>query len=139
MADPELDQRQSTAGDPFTNVAARRPPQPPTPRWKRVLNTALRGISAAVLLAAGTVWTIRQQHPQYLKPGELLHLPAAIATAQVPGNEGNKPPTDSAALVEIRRVAYSLHKYTNDTLLAQRIAGAIVTEGGKKNIDPGTL
>lgn len=68
-----------------------------------------------------------------------MHLPAAIVTAQQPGTTGYKPPTDSAALLEIRRVAFSLHKYTNDTLLAQRIAGAIVTEGGKKNIDPALL
>ena len=139
MADPELDQRQSSAGDPFTNVTVRRPPQPPAPRWKRVLTAALHGIGAAVLLAAGTVWTIRQQHPQYLKPGELLHLPAAVVTAQAPGTEGYKPPTDSAAVLEIKRVAYSLHKYTNDTVLAQRIAEAIVVEGGKKNINPALL
>jgi hypothetical protein len=139
MADPELDQRQSSAGDPFTNVAGRRAPKPPTPRWKRVLNTALRGIGAAVLLAAGTVWTIRQQHPQYLKPGQLLHLPAAVVTAQAPGTEGYTPPTDSAALLEIKRVAFSLHKYTNDTTLARRIAEAIVVEGGKKNINPALL
>jgi soluble lytic murein transglycosylase-like protein len=74
-----------------------------------------------------------------LKPGELLHLPAAVVTAQAPGTEGYKPPTDSAAVLEIKRVAYSLHKYTNDTVLAQRIAEAIVVEGGKKNINPALL
>jgi Transglycosylase SLT domain len=139
MADPELDQRQSSAGDPFTNVTGRRPPKPPTPRWKRALITALRGIGAAVLLAAGTVWTIRQQHPQYLKPGQLLHLPAAVVTAQAPGTQGYQPPTDSAAQLEIKRVAFSLSKYTNDTTLARRIAEAIVVEGGKKNINPALL
>jgi hypothetical protein len=140
MADPELDQRQSGAGgDPFVNVAVRQPRPVSTPRWKRILKTGLRGVGAAILLAAGTVWTIRQQHPTYLKPGQLLHLPAAIVTAQPPGTEPYSPSTDSAALVETRRVAYSLRKYTNDTLLAQRIAGAIVTEGGKKHIDPALL
>jgi soluble lytic murein transglycosylase-like protein len=138
MADPELEQRQSSAGDPFTNVTIRRPPQPAAPRWKRVLKAALHGVGAAVLLAAGTVWTIRQQHPQYLKPGQLL-LPAAVVTAQAPGTEGYKPPTDSAAVLETKRVAYSLGKYTNDTALAQRIAEAIVVEGGKKNINPALL
>jgi soluble lytic murein transglycosylase-like protein len=138
MADPELDQRQSSAGDPFTNVTIRRPPQPAAPRWKRVLKAALHGIGAAVLLAAGTVWTIRQQHPQYLKPGQLL-LPAAVVTAQAPGTEGYKPPTDSAAVLETKRVAFSLRKYTNDTALAQRIAEAIVVEGGKRNINPALL
>jgi soluble lytic murein transglycosylase-like protein len=139
MADPELDQRQSSAGDSFTNVTVRRPPQLAVPRWKRVLTTALNGIGATILLAAGTVWTLRQQHPQYLKAGQLLHLPAAVVTAQAPGTEGYQPPTDSAAVLEIKRVAFSLRKYTNDTVLAQRIADAIVVEGGKKNINPALL
>jgi hypothetical protein len=139
MADPELDQRQSGAGDPFMNVALRRPRPVSAPRWKRILRTGVRGVGAAVLLAAGTVWTIRQQHPTYLKPGQLLHLPAAIVTAQPPGTEPYTPPTDAAALVEIQRVAYSLRRYTSDTILAQRIAGAIVVEGGKKKIDPALL
>jgi hypothetical protein len=139
MADPEFDQRQSGAGSPFVNVAVRQPRPLPEPRWKRILKTGLRAVGAAVLLAAGTVWTIRQQHPTYLKPGQLLHLPAAIVTAQAPGTEPYALPTDSAALVETKRVAYSLRKYTNDTLLAQRIAAAIVTQGGKKNIDPALL
>jgi hypothetical protein len=139
MADHELDQRQSGTGDPFVNVAVRRPRPVPAPRWQRILKTGLRGLGAVILLAAGTVWTIRQQHPQFIKPGDLLHLPAAIVTAQQPGTEPYTPPTDSAALVEIKRVAYSLRKYTSDTNLAQRIAGAIVVEGGKKKIDPALL
>jgi soluble lytic murein transglycosylase-like protein len=36
-------------------------------------------------------------------------------------------------------VAFSLRKYTSDTVLARRIASAIVVEGGKKNIDPALL
>jgi hypothetical protein len=140
MADLEFDQRREGAGDPFTNVAVRRPARPPDPRWKRILKAALQGIGAAVLLAAGTVWTIRQQHPKFVKPGELLNLPPALVTAVTPGTEETPPPpTDSAARVEIQKVAYSLHKYTSDTLLAQRIAQAIVVEGGKKHIDPALL
>lgn len=139
MADLELEKRQSGAGDPFTNVAVRRPPKPPAPRWKRVLKAALHGIGAAVLLAAGTVWTLRQTHPQFVKPGELLHLPPALVTAAAPGTESYAAPTDSAAQLEIQKVAYSLHKYTNDTVLARRIASAIVVQGGKKNIDPALL
>ena len=138
MADLEHEQRQSGAGNPFTNVPVRRPVKP-APRWKRAIKAVLHGIGAAVLLAAGTIWTIRQQHPQFVKPGELLHLPAAVVTATAPGTEGYTPPTDSAALAEIRKVAFSLRKYTNDTLLAQRIAGAIVVEGGKKNLNPALL
>jgi soluble lytic murein transglycosylase-like protein len=139
MADLDNEQRKSGAGDPFTNVPVRRPVKPPAPPWMRFLKAALHGLGAAILLAAGTVWTIRQQHPAYMKPGELLHLPAAVVTASAPGTEGYTPPTDSAALAEIRKVAYSLRKYTNDTILAQRIAGAIVVEGGKKNINPALL
>jgi soluble lytic murein transglycosylase-like protein len=139
MADLENDNRQSGAGDPFTNVASRRPIKPPVPRWKRVLKGALHGIGAAVLLAAGTVWTLRQQHPKFVKPGELLHLPPALVTASAPGTAPYTPPTDAKALVEIQKVAFSLRKYTNDTVLARRIASAIVVEGGKKNIDPALL
>jgi len=140
MADLEFEKRQEGAGDPFTNVAVRRRQRPPDPRWKKILRNALQGAGAAVLLAAGTIWTLRQQHPKFVKPGELLNLPPALVTAVMPGTEPTPaPPTDSAALVEIKKVAYSLHKYTNDTVLANRIASAIVVEGGKKNIDPALL
>src|SRR5256714_15293430 len=140
MADLEFDERQEGPGDPFTNVAVRRSPRSPPPRWKRILKAALQGVSAAVLLAAGTIWTIRQQHPKFVKPGELLHLPPALVTAAEPGTEQSPPPpTDAAARVEIHKVAYSLRKYTSDTVLASRIASAIAVEGGKKKIDPALL
>jgi len=140
MADLEFDQRQEGAGDPFTNVAVRRPPRPPDPRWKKILKASLQGLAAAVLLAAGTIWTIRQQHPKFVKPCELLHLPPTLVTAVTPGTERTPPPpTDAAAQLEIQKVAFSLHKYTSDTVLARRIAQAIVVEGGKKNIDPALL
>jgi soluble lytic murein transglycosylase-like protein len=139
MADLQYDERETGAGNPFTNVAVRRPIQPHAPRWKRILKAALHGVSAAVLLAAGTVWTLRQQHPQFIRPGELLHLPPALVTAAAPGTEPYVAPTDAKALEEIQRVAFSLRKYTNDTVLARRIASAIVVQGGKKNIDPALL
>ncbi len=140
MADLEIDQRQPGTGDIFTNVPVRRRPKSPDPRWKKILKAALQGTGAAILLVAGTVWTIRQQHPAFVKPGQLLHLPAAVVTAVTPGTETvAPPPTDSAAQVEIQKVAYSLHKYTGDTTLARRIAQAIVVEGGKKKIDPALL
>src|SRR6478672_4257681 len=139
MADLEIEQRQSGAGDPFTNVTVRRPRTAPAPRWKKILQAALHGVGAAVLLAAGTIWTIRQQHPKFVPPGMLLHLPAAVVTAAAPGTQPMPAPTDSAAVVEIQKVAFSLRKYTSDTVLARRIAQAIVVEGGKKNIDPALL
>ena len=60
-------------------------------------------------------------------------------TAAAPGTEPYAAPTDAKALEEIQRVAFSLRKYTNDTVLARRIASAIVVEGGRKNIDPALL
>jgi soluble lytic murein transglycosylase-like protein len=139
MADLENDKRQSGAGNPFTNVVVRRPIKPPAPRWRRLVKTGLHALGAAVLLAAGTVWTLRMQHPQFVKPGALLHLPPALVTATTPGTEPYAAPTDAAAQAEIQKVAYSLHKYTSDTVLARRIASAIVVQGGKKNIDPALL
>jgi soluble lytic murein transglycosylase-like protein len=137
MPDLEIDNRQSGAGDPFTNVAVRRPIRP-VPQWHRVLHSTLQGIGAVVLLAAGTVWTLRQQHPQFVKPGQLLHLPPALVTAPGLGTEKAEPP-DAQAREEIKKVAYSLHKYTSDTVLARKIASAIVVQGGKKHIDPALL
>ena len=140
MADLEFDQRHTGTGDQFTNVAVRRPPGPPVPRWKRILKATLQGAGAALLLAAGTIWTIRQQHPKFIKPGELLHLPPALVTAVTPGLDTvPPPPTDSAAQVQVHKVAFSLRKYTNDTVLARRIAQSIVVQGGKRRIDPALL
>ncbi|HUQ98346.1 MAG TPA: lytic transglycosylase domain-containing protein [Gemmatimonadaceae bacterium] len=139
MADLDIEKRTSRAHDPFVNVARSRPIKPPAPRWQRLLKTALHGIGAAIFLAAGTVWTIRQQHPKFLKPGEMLHLPAAVVTAAAPGTEEYAAPTDAKSQEEIARVAYAFRKYTSDTVLARRIATAIVVEGGKKKISPALL
>ena len=100
MADLDSDQRQSGAGNPFTSVPVRRPVRP-APRWKRILKTGFHGITAAILLAAGTFWTLNQQRPKFLKPGGLLQLPAAVVTAQPPGTEGYALPADSAKREEI--------------------------------------
>jgi soluble lytic murein transglycosylase-like protein len=138
MADLEHDQRQSGAGDPFTNVPVRRPVKP-EPQWKRIVKAVLHGVRATILLAAGTVWTLKQQHPKFVKPGSLLQLPAAVVTAQPPGTEGYALPTDSAARDEILRVRHALLKYTRDTVRAQRIATAVVAEGGRRNLSPALL
>lgn len=139
MADLDFDQRQSGAGNPFINVQVRRPINEPAPRWRRILKTALHGIGAAILLAAGTVWTIAQQHPKFVKPGELLQLPAAVVTAAAPGTEPYTLPTDAKQLEEVLRVRHALLKYTRDTVRAQRIATAVVAEGGKRNLSPALL
>jgi soluble lytic murein transglycosylase-like protein len=139
MADLEFDQRQSRAGDPFINVPVRRPVKEPASRWKRILKAGLHGIGAAVLLAAGTIWTLRQQHPKFVKPGELLQLPAAVVTAAVPGTEPYTLPTDAKQLEEVLRVRHALLKYTRDTARAQKIANAVIAEGGKRNLSPALL
>jgi soluble lytic murein transglycosylase-like protein len=139
MADLEFDQRQSRAGDPFINVPVRRPVKEPASRWKRILKAGLHGIGAAVLLAAGTIWTLRQQHPKFVKPGELLQLPAAVVTAAAPGTEPYTLPTDAKQLEEVLRVRHALLKYTRDTVRAQKIANAVIAEGGKRNLSPALL
>jgi soluble lytic murein transglycosylase-like protein len=139
MADLEFEQRQSGAGDPFINVPVRRPVKEPASRWKRILKATLHGIGATILLAAGTIWTLRQQHPKYVKPGELLQLPAAVVTAAAPGTEVYTLPTDAKAREEVLRVRHALLKYTRDTVRAQKIANAVVAEGGKRNLSPALL
>lgn len=139
MADLEFEQRKSGAGDPFINVPVRRPVKEPTSHWMRILKATLHGIGATVLLAAGTIWTLRQQHPKYVKPGELLRLPVAVVTAAAPGTEPYTLPTDAKAREEVLRVRHALLKYTRDTVRAQRIATAVVAEGGKRNLSPALL
>jgi soluble lytic murein transglycosylase-like protein len=119
-------------------VPVRRPVKP-EPQWKRIVKAVLHGVGATILLAAGTVWTLKQQHPKFVKPGSLLQLPAAVVTAQPPGTEGYALPTDSAARDEILRVRHALLKYTRDTVRAQRIATAVVAEGGRRNLSPALL
>lgn len=139
MADLQFDQRQEGAGDPFVNVAVRRPQKPPAPRWKKVLKAALHGIGAAIFLAAGTIWTIRQQKPKFVKPGELLKLPPALVSATAPGTEKYTAPTDEKSKLEVARVQFALLKYTKDTVRAKEIATAVVAQGARKNISPALL
>lgn len=95
------------------------------------LRSVLQGFFAAVFLCAGTIWTIHQHKPKYLKPGTLLNLPEPSLPAQVV----KAVPQD----VEVVKVTAALRKYTKDTVLAKRIATALVKEGGKENIDPAML
>jgi soluble lytic murein transglycosylase-like protein len=139
MADLGFDQRREGTGDPFTNVAVRRPPKPPPARWKRILKAALHGIGAAVLLAAGTIWTLRQQHPKFVQPGELLQLPPALVSATAPSLENLPAPTDAKSQVQIAKVQFALLKYTKDTARAKQIATAVVAQGARKNISPALL
>lgn len=118
-------ERRGSNGTIFTDVPRRRHDWEPEPRWKRSLRVGLQGLGAVILLIAGTIWTINQQKPKFLKPGELLRLPAvAVTPAKV-------TPTEQAY-----RISRVILKYTKDTSRAERIADALIREGGKKRIDP---
>ena len=62
-----------------------------------------------------------------------------MVTARAPGTEAYALPADSAKREEILRVRHALLKYTRDTVRAQRIATAVVAEGGKRNLSPALL
>lgn len=96
------------------------------PKWKRYLVTAGHVVTLVVMLGAGTVWTLNQQHPAYTSPGSLLKLPGAVIQAKSPSEE-------------VFRIGQVLRRYTHDGGTADRIADALVTEGNKQNIDPTLL
>lgn len=96
------------------------------PRWKAFLRDTGHFIAAALLLGAGTVFTMQQEHPAFRQPGSGVTLPAAVVRA---------PSFSEQAL----RVAAVLRQYTRDPQAANRIAGAIVDEGARRNLDPALL
>ncbi|HEX2722764.1 MAG TPA: lytic transglycosylase domain-containing protein [Gemmatimonadaceae bacterium] len=121
------DDRRHSAGNVYTNVRRRGSERPPLKRWQKIVRTIAHGVAAATLLVAGTVYTLNQQKPKYVKPGEILQLPASLVVAPPPVTE------------QVFRVSSVLRRYTKDTLRANRIAQAIITEGGKRNLDPALL
>ncbi len=96
------------------------------PQWKRYLAAVGRGAALTLLLAAGTVWTLNQQHPRFTNPSQLLKLPGAVIRAQTPSQE-------------TFRIGQVLRRYTRNGEMADRIADAVVTEGRKQNVDPALL
>ncbi len=124
---PDPVERRYSEGNVYTNVRRRRDERP-RKRWRSVAKAVTHGLAAGVLLAAGTVWTLNQQHPRYVKPGDLLQLPAAIVNAR---------PTSLSE--QTLRVSQVLRKYTKDTIRANTIADALVREGTRKNLDPALL
>ncbi|HEY8164962.1 MAG TPA: lytic transglycosylase domain-containing protein [Gemmatimonadaceae bacterium] len=118
-------ERRHSAGNVYTNVRRRSVEKPPR-RWRTILLAVGHGLAASVLLAAGTLFTLHQQHPTYVKPLEVLQLPAAVVEA-------------TSATEQTFRVSQVLRKYTKDSTRANRIATAIVSEGQKKNLDPALL
>ncbi len=103
--------------------------EPPrvAPRWKIVLKDTGHFIAAAVLLVSGTVFTMQQEHPAFAQPVSGVTLPAAVVEA----------PASFAQ--QALRVAAVLKQYTKDPKAANRIAGAIVEEGARRNLDPALL
>jgi soluble lytic murein transglycosylase-like protein len=124
MLEATVDRRHSS-GNLYTNVR-RRSVEKPRSRWRSIALAAAHGFAASVLLAAGTLYTLHQQHPTYVKPLEVLQLPAAVVEA-------------TTATEQAFRVSHVLRKYTKDTTRANRIASALVSEGQKKNLDPALL
>ena len=119
--------RRRSEGNVFTNVRRRSSERPPLKRWQKILRAAAHGLGASALLAAGVVWTLNHQQPKYVKPGDLLKLPASFVVAPPPVTE------------QVFRVSSVLRKYTRDTVRANTIATALVREGGKRNLDPALL
>lgn len=95
-------------------------------RWSRSFRAAGHFVAASALLAAGVVFTMQQQHPQFRQPAVGFELPAAVVEAPSLAREADG-------------IAAVLRKYTNDGEAANRIAGAIVDEGNRQKIDPALL
>ena len=121
------DDRRRSAGSVYTNVRRRAHERPPLKHWQKVVRATAQGIGASALLVAGVVWTLNHQNPKYVKPGQLLQLPASFVVAPPPVSE------------QVFRVSSVLRKYTKDTVRANRIATALIREGGKRDLDPALL
>ena len=127
-ADAQLpDDRRRSNGNIYTNVRRRRVERPPLKPWQRFVQTAAHVVAASLLLVAGTYWTLNQQKPKYVRAGELLALPASFVVAPPPISE------------QVFRVSSVIRRYTKDTVHANKIATALVREGGKRDLDPALL
>ncbi|HVF39595.1 MAG TPA: transglycosylase SLT domain-containing protein [Gemmatimonadaceae bacterium] len=136
-ADPEFreteidvhapEDRRNSAGNVYTNVRRRASERPPLTKWQLRAKTVGHGLVASILLVAGTVWTLNQQKPKFVKPGELLRLPVSMVVAPPPISE------------QVFRVSSVIRRYTKDTVHANKIATALIREGGKRNLDPALL
>jgi soluble lytic murein transglycosylase-like protein len=93
---------------------------------RRRVSQITQFVAAAALFGGGIIYTMQTQHPQFAQPGALVSLPAAIIEA----------PSLSE---ETQRVAAVLRKYAKSPETADRIAGILVDEGKRRNLDPALL
>jgi soluble lytic murein transglycosylase-like protein len=96
------------------------------PRWTAAVRSVSHFIAAGALLAAGVVFTAQQKATVLRKPAAGITLAGAIIEA----------PSFSKEATTISQV---LSHYTSDHLAADRIAGAIVDESNRRNLDPALL
>lgn len=94
--------------------------------WIRTLKSVSHFIAAGALLAAGVIFTAQQKAPVLRKPAAGIQMAGAIIEA----------PSFSK---EAFRISEVLRQYTTDRTAADRIAGAIVDEGSRRNLDPALL
>ncbi len=102
------------------------PPRKRLPQWLRTVKSVSHFIAAGALLAAGVVFTARQPAPVLRQPAAGITVAGAIIEA----------PSFSK---EAFRLSEVLSRYTTNRLTADRIAGAIIDEGNRRNLDPALL
>lgn len=96
------------------------------PHWFVALRSVSHFLAAGALLAAGVIFTAQQKSPILRRPAAGITLAGAIIEA----------PSFSK---EASRISEVLRHYTTDQLAADRIAGAVVEEGNRRNLDPALL
>ncbi|MDQ6716986.1 MAG: lytic transglycosylase domain-containing protein [Gemmatimonadota bacterium] len=93
-------------------------------RARRIALAAVRFVVLAVLLAAGTVWTLQNQRA--LVKSRAMTLPVSLVQPMKPTEEAF-------------RIGQFLGRYTKDSGMAFRVADALVREGHRQNISPELL
>lgn len=93
-------------------------------RAKKLALLAARFVALALLLAAGTFWTI--QHQRNLGKSTVMTLPVSFVQPLTPTEEAF-------------RIGQFLGRYTRDRGVAFRVADALVREGNRQNISPELL
>ncbi len=96
------------------------------PTWKGWLKSATHLVAIASLLIGGVIYTVTIAPTKFLDGGAVARLPGMVIHA----------PTFSEEAV---RIASVLKRYTKDSSTANRIAGAIVEQGRRRNLDPALL